>query len=82
MAEPVIIVRENGLVVEVDLGNERCNVPSVSPSTGQHQKYEIRWSDADFKPGDWEVTKRPGPGGEELAILRWKPKGGAPPANC
>lgn len=81
MAQPVIIVKENGLVIEVDLGNERCNVPSISPATGQHQTFEIRWSDADFESGDWEVTQGKGPGGREEATLRWKPKGGPPPAS-
>ena len=82
MAQPIIIVKENGLVIEVDLGNERCNVPSVSPSTGQHQKFEIRWSDADFKPGEWDVAKGHGPSGKEEAILRWKPKTGQPEKPC
>lgn len=77
MAQPVVIIKENGLVIEVDLGNERCNPPSVSPGSGQNQIYEITWSDADFEPGDWEISKRPGPKGEE-AVLRWKRRGGPP----
>lgn len=77
MAQPVIVIRENGLVIEVDLGNERCNPPSVSPGSGQNQVYVINWSDADFDPGDWEVSKRGGPKGEE-AVLRWKRRGGSP----
>ena len=80
MAQPVIIVKENGLVIEVDLGNERCNVPSITPANGQHQTFEIRWSDADFSAGEWEVTKQNGPSGKEEAVLRWKGKGkGGPP---
>lgn len=81
MAQPVIIVKENGLVIEVDLGNERCNVPSISPSSGQHQTFEIRWSDADFEAGEWEVSNRAGPKGKGEAVLRWKPKKGGN-ENC
>lgn len=75
MAEPVVIVRENGLVIEVDLGNERCNPPSISPGSGHNKVYEIRWSDADFKAGDWEVSKGHGPNGGETAVIRWKRRG-------
>ncbi|MDX1660334.1 MAG: hypothetical protein R3326_00975 [Gemmatimonadota bacterium] len=78
MAEPVVIIRENGLVIEVDLGNERCNPPGISPANGQNQVYEIRWSDADFEVGDWEVSTRQGPKGGEEAVLRWKRRPGGP----
>lgn len=79
MAQPVIIVKENGLVIHVDLKNERCNAPSISPSSGQNQEYEIRWSDADFEAGNWKVETRPGPDGKQEAVLRWVAKGGGPP---
>lgn len=74
MAEPIIVIKENGLVIDVDFGNEKCNPPQYSPSTGPSRTYEIRWSDADFKQGDWEVSERPGPGGKKEAVLRWKRK--------
>lgn len=82
MAEPIIIIRENGLVLEVDLGNERCRPPVVSPDHGQHKKFEIRWSDADFKAGRWEVTSQSGHGGKEEAVLKWNPKGGQESEAC
>lgn len=76
MAQPILIIKENGLVIEVDLRNERCKPPVVTPDHGQNQSYEIRWSDADFRPGEWEMTKQSGSGGKEETVLRWKPKAG------
>lgn len=74
MAKPIIVIKENGLVIDVDFGNEECNPPQFSPGTGPSRTYEIRWSDADFSQGDWELEERQGPKGKKEAVFRWKRK--------
>lgn len=59
MAQPIIIIRENGLVIEVDLRDEQLDPPQVTPASGQHQKYTIRWPKANYKHGTYKCGEEP-----------------------
>lgn len=75
MAEPIIIIRENGLVIEVDLTDEQLDPPQVTPASGKHQKYTIRWPKANYKHGTYQCKEEgDGNGGRQAKV--WKVKGG------
>jgi hypothetical protein len=77
MANPIIIIKDGSLVIDVDLVDEQCGPPQVTPSGGNHGRYRIKFGNTQYTHGPYASMEIPDPDDPNnkraWKVQKWQP---------